>query len=182
MQPLFVSRYVMTPKAELLPEPQRVLSLCPFQKKTSPNPFTTRGRVHSSVPRAGAGAGAGPVCARAPVPMRAWGCSSGDYEHGCAGQSHVPTVSSATPGPLRPQQLCHCLLCHRNETLQALLSSPTKGSALMGKMFLPAVMGQQGSASQVRFYAVLLLGCFRFFRGLERIYINASKLWSSKNE
>lgn len=134
MQQLFVSRYVTTPKAEL--NRSRALS------KTSPKPFTTRGRVHSTVPRAASG----PGFARAP--MRACGCSLWDYEHVCAGQSHAPTVSSATPRALRPQRLCHCLLCHRNGMLQPLLRSPTHKK---GKMSLQAIKGQQGGASQVRF-------------------------------
>ncbi|XP_014122810.2 G-protein coupled receptor 146 isoform X1 [Zonotrichia albicollis] len=132
MQPLFVSRYVTTPRAELLPEPQRVLPLCPFQ-----NPFPTRGRVHSTVPRAGSGPGG------ARAPMRACGCSLGDYEHVCAGQSHVPTVPSATPGAPRlpglalPQKGDTALsagLTHKRDWLDGQNASATARQSLPEKL------------------------------------------------
>lgn len=127
---------VCLPKAGLFPEPQPVLS-----KKRPLQTLPQPGQGHSTVPRAGSGAG----FARAAV--GACGCSLGDYEHVCAGQSHAATVSRA----LRPQRLCHRSLGRRNGALPALLSSLHTGSALMGKMHLPAIKGQQGSASQVRF-------------------------------
>lgn len=140
MQPLFVSHYVTTPKAELFPEPQRVLSLCPFQKK----PLQTLSQPAPGYTAPCLGQDQALGVARAP--MRACGCSLGDYEHVCAGRSHCPQC----PVPRRGQRGhsgSQGLLCPRNQTRHSLLSSLTKGTGSMGKMFLR----QQGSASQVRF-------------------------------
>lgn len=170
MPPLFVSRYVRAPKAELFPEPQRVLSLCPFQ-----NPFTTRGRVHSTVPRAGSGRG----FARAP--MRACGCSLGDYEHVCAGQSHVPTVSSATPRALRPQQLPGFTLPQKWDT--ALSAELSHRRVWLDGQNVSA--SHQGTARQCLPGEIFSSSPFRLlsvFKSLERIYINASKPCIRRNE
>lgn len=132
-------------KGWAVPKPQRVLSFCPFQK----TPLQTL-----SQPGAGSTAPCpGPAFARAARGAR--GCSLGDYDSECRAvtcvQCPVPAQGTAATA------LCHC---HSQTCSSALLTH----HSFMGKMLLPASKGQQGSASQVRLKAVLLLDCLRFLR------------------
>lgn len=126
----------------------------PFQKTPLKAPFT----VMNTECRIVLMAGSGPLLLQQTfVPIRACSWSLKDYVYVCAGEvtcihrarCHYPGQRSGVSGLFLSSPVVSSY--KRHEILEFLLSSLWKGSHLMGKMFLPAIKQQQGTASQVRF-------------------------------